>query len=319
MRVRLFAFIFITVGVAAQAMAQWVEPGSGLVFDQPTRSIRQIAGFLGAAQLSKPLVENLDWAAVAPNGRRALASTPAGDLLWLEGIGEADSSPGLVTPPGPPPYMAHWNATSTAIRLYSAGCSCFFTITLKSGQPVLSGNPQYLDSEFGSVRDFFWKYSQTVAATESGLYEMRGGAQPRVMATADTGVSFLLEGSGKAWAVREPAGEVSTVVLQYGRESERKIVATDPERLTDVSAIVSVPGAIFAADRKTQSIFRIALDSGAIDGAWELDAPPGRLTLLSNRSAWLIGERGRVDEPMYIFDCSTGPRVFFVPGEGAQQ
>lgn len=318
MRVRLPLFFLALSGMVYQGMAQWIEPSSGVVFDPPSRSIRRISGFLGAAQLSPPLVNNLDWAAVAPNGQRALAATTAGDLVWLDSLGAPDLSSIPLSPPGSGPYMGRWNPTSTAIRLHSAGCACFFTVALQSGQPALSGDPAPFDSTFGSVRDYFWRQSLTVVTTDTGLYEMRGAGTPR-MAAAGSGLAFLLEESGKAWAVRGSTGEIMEIAFRYGHEARMTTVAADPVRLTDVAAIVSVPGSTFVLDRKTQSAYQIGIDTGVIGGAWQLEAPPGRLISLGGRPIWLIRERGKLSEPTYILDCSQNPQVVFVPGEGALQ
>jgi hypothetical protein len=316
---RHFAFMVLSATMAVPGTAQWVEPSSGVVFDHPTHSIRRIAGFLGAAQLSDPLIDGLDWATVSPNGRRALAVSSSGDVVWLDGVGEPNTSTIIVSVPGPAPFQAHWNPGSTAVRVYSGGCSCFFTIALASNQPVLSGHTQVLDTGSGAVRDFYWKNSLTVAATEGGLYDLNGNVSPKMIVSSESGLNFLLEETGRAWAVKGSTGEVSEVIRRRGREAELRLVATDGARFTDLTGVISSPTKLFAADRKTQSILSVILDTGSIEQVWQLDAPPGGMTSLNGRSAWMIRERSSADEPMIVLDCSSVPKVVFVPGGGQQK
>ena len=79
-------------------------------------------------------------------------------------------------------------------------------------------------------------------------------------------------------------------------------VAFDEERFSDPVALASIPGAVLVADRKTRSIYRIALDTGAIDTLGELDAAPTRLTPLNGGASWLIRERSQRGEPIFVLN-----------------
>ncbi|MEO8657484.1 MAG: hypothetical protein ABI693_03400 [Bryobacteraceae bacterium] len=316
MNVNLAGLILVFAGTASQGLAQWADPSSGIVFDAPTQSIRRIAGFPGAASLSKPLVQNLDWAVIAPSGKRGIAETQSGDFVWLEASGDEFSATRVVAP-GAGPFLARWNAASNAVRIYSAACSCFFTVTLHSGQPVLTGQTQILDTASGTVQDFSWKQSITLVATDAGLYRM-GISSSQLLKSADSGVTYLLEESGRVWATRGATGEILEVVQRRGEYGELRLVTADPAALSDVASIVTSGNSILAADRKTQRIRQIGLTSGVVEQSWDLDAVPGRMTSIGARPVWIVHERSKAQDPMLILDASNAPRVYFIPGGGEQ-
>lgn len=297
----------------------WNTPSSGFLFDPATKSLRRIDGFLGAAQLSPPVVDNLEWAAVAPNGHRALVRTPSGEWSWLDALDRGDYSSFPVSLSGLPPFLAHWNPDSSSVRLYSGGCSCFQTLALQSpGQPAFSAEPQFIDASRGAVLDFFWRDSLTVASTEAGLVQIDGSAPPRLLLAAEPGLTFWLEPSGKAWAVRSSAGQIFEVLLPASGTAELKLIASDPERFTGLAAIASASGIIWAADRPTRTLYRISFVTGTIEMSLDLESEPTGLTPLGNRPLWLIRHRTRPGDPLFILDGSLSPQVFFVPG-GDQQ
>jgi hypothetical protein len=308
----------LIAGMSAPVFGQtpgWAGPTSGLLFDPPTKSLRRVAGFLGAAQLSKPVLEDLVWASVAPNGQRALVKTTSGEVAWLEGLDRSEFSSSPVPVTLTSLLLARWNSNSSAIRVYSAECSCFVTLTRDSaGMLSQAGEPQFFDLAAGSVQDFYWRDSLTVVATEKGLFELDAGELSRPLLPSGSDVSYLLDASGKAWGVRGTSGEIFEVVLQKSGTPELKLVATEPEHLTDLAAITSVPGAILAADRKTQAIYRIDLASGLTTKVCDLEAAPSRLTPLGDGRSWLLGDRSRAGEPIFILDGASTPRVVFVPG-----
>jgi hypothetical protein len=316
-----FALFSLAV-IPAVALAQapgWNGPSTGLLFDPATKSLRRIDGFLGAAQLSPPVVDTLEWAAVAPNGQRALARTPSGEWAWLDALDRADYSSFPVPLSGIPPFLARWNSDSSSVRLYSSDCSCFQTVALQSqGTPALSGERQFIDPSFGGVLDFFWKDSVTVAATERGLVQIDGTAPPRLLLASEPGLNFWIEPTGKTWAVRSATGEIFEVRLPTDGNIELRLIASDPERFTSLSAISSTSGAIWAADRNTRSVHRISLATGMIEISLDLDSYPTGLTRLGNRPLWLLRHRSRAGEPVFVLDDSSSPQVFFVPG-GDQQ
>jgi hypothetical protein len=309
---------FITAGMAALASGQtpgWNGPTSGLLFDPPTKSLRRVSGFLGAAQLSKPVLEDLAWASVAPNGQRALVKATSGEVAWLEGLERSEFSSSPMPISGSSPLLARWNSNSSAIRVFSAECSCFVTLARDpAGMPSQAGEPQFFDLSAGGVQDFYWRDSQTVVATEKGLFELNTGEQSRPLLPSGSDVSYLLDASGKAWGVRGTSGEILEVVLRKNGTAELKLVATEPDYFTDLAAIASMPGAILAADRKTRAIYRIDLASGLTTKVCDLEAAPSRLTPLGDGPSWLLGDRSLIGEPIFVLDGASTPRVVFVPG-----
>ncbi len=313
----LLLFFFTLAVPALPASGGWSEPTSGVVFDAPTHSLRRIAGFLGAAQLSEPIARDLEWAVIAPGGLRAVAETSSGELVWIEGLDSVVSST-PISPPGLPPYLAKWNSDSTAVRVFSGDCGCFITFATRTpGVPYQSGALQFFDISGGTVLDFFWEDSVTVVTTDQGLSEIDEG-ESKLLFPSSPDLRFLIDASGKAWAAKGERGELLEVILNPGRDPELKLIATDAEHFGDLAAIASVPGAVYAADRKTRRVYRIRVDSGIIDAMCDVDVEPTRIAPLADGNVWLIRERVQPGEPMFVLDGRATPQVFFVPG-GDQQ
>lgn len=319
-----FRYVILLSALGIPAVAQdsgWNLPSSGLIFDPPTKSVRKITGFPGGAQLGEPIATDLDWASIAPNGLRAIGRRGS-DLVWLEFLNRSEFPITMAADlkPNSASYLGRWSSDSETVRLYTGECMCFLDFRMQSsGQPAQSGAPSLLDSSMGAVSDFFWKRSRTVFSTGNGLYEIDGGAAPKPLLPSDSGLTFLLEGSGRAWGFRKDEGTLFEILLEEGQSPELRLLATDPGQLIDLSAVASMPKAVFVSDSQTRSVYQIAPDGRTtlIAGAMELQ--PKTLISLSDRPVWLIGERSRQGESVFLLDGTDVPQVFFVPEAGAHE
>jgi hypothetical protein len=88
--------------------------------------------------------------------------------------------------------------------------------------------------------------------------------------------------------------------------------------LASIVAIAAAPGSLWVADRGTQKVYRLAIESGAFDESIDVEAAPTRLTPLGNGTSWLIRGRTQTGDPILVLDASSPQRVLFVPG-GDQQ
>jgi len=306
-----------TLGIAQSG--GWREPTSGVVFDPPTNSLRPIAGFLGAAQLGKALAQDLAWASVAPSGTRALVQASSGEISWLEGLDQPAFTAFPLSVPALSRVQARWSSDSSSARVYLAGCNCLVTFALDtSGVPSQSGDAQFLDPSAGVVLDFIWKGLVTVLATDQGLFNLSLNQRTRHVLLTESGLSFFLEPQAKAWAIRRKTGELFEVQLPFSARPLLHLITADTEHLSDLAGVATVSGGLLAADRKTQSLYRIDLASGALSKLSDLEYAPDCLSPLGSQSRWLLRERSRPGEPLLVLDGADTPRVFFVPG-GEQQ
>ncbi len=305
-------------GFAGQCFGQlpgWGGPVSGLVFDPPTKSLRRIAGFPGAAQLSTPILENIEWSAPSPDGRRSIARTVSGETIWAEGIEQ--ESPTLTTLAADlgPAVIAKWRRDSSAVRIYEPGCACFLTYNArKFGMPELTGASAPLDPSLRQISDFVWSDSTTIVAAAGGLYGFDGTHPATAIAALGDGVRYFLEQDGGMWAVRPSSGQILELHARSEAEAAMSIVAEDAARFGDVTAIASAPSGLWVADRSTSRIYRLDRDSGAVSAALHVETSPSSLTRLNDRSLWHLGDRLDLDRPLLVLDGAGTPQVFFVPG-----
>jgi hypothetical protein len=85
--------------------------------------------------------------------------------------------------------------------------------------------------------------------------------------------------------------------------------------LADLSAMAlsSDRKRLYLADRATRRLYVIDRSSASIDEGVALNEPATMLMPLGRPSILLLGQRTRLDEPLYVLDENAGPSVFFVP------
>lgn len=297
----------------------WTGPSSGVIFDEPTKSLRRIDGVPGAARLSEPLILNLEWSSVAPSGQRALARTNSGDLLWLEGLDRSEISVFPLTLLTESPSVARWNADSSAVRWYDDAAGGFFTLGFQSsGEPGMLGGAVYPNGAIGPVLDFTWDDAGITVVNRAGLLYVDHTGVTRELFASSHDLAFFLDSSGLAWAANSRTGEIFDVVAGGETEASLRLIAVDPERFADLSSIESSGDMIWAADRKTRSLYRIERKTGTVRTAIPLDGVSGRMAPLAGKGLWLIQGRSEINQPLFVLDGNSNPRVFFVPG-GDQQ
>ena len=107
------------LSLAAQGI-QWGGPISGLVYDSPTKSLRQILGFPGGARLGPALLEGVEWAAVSPTGKAALVVVQAQARL-VTSLDLDQGAPGrALDGVTKDPKLACWAEDSSTVVVYSS-------------------------------------------------------------------------------------------------------------------------------------------------------------------------------------------------------
>src|SRR5512145_1242237 len=110
-------------GAALSCLGQGIQVGgpiTGMVYDAPSKSLRQILGMPGAARLGAPLLSEVDWASVAPDGRTAVVVVQGEARLVSSKDITQDSSGTPILGLLNAPQFSCWAEDSASLVLYSA-------------------------------------------------------------------------------------------------------------------------------------------------------------------------------------------------------
>jgi hypothetical protein len=297
-------------------------PISGFVFDEPTRSLRPIAGLPGAARLGEVLLQDIDWATVSPDGRVTLFRKDGEvRLLHLNGDGldpHGVSVSGVIDSPS----LSTWSRNSSAVGLYSSSANELQWIRF-TGQGVISDPPLPLAGVDGKViglcgdRDsgFFF-----AAVAGKGVYQV-SESNGTTMLLELPGVSAMaLQTNGQTLWVADRAGARVIEIGNPGGDPEPRELIQDSEKLTDISAIAASADAsvLYLADRATRRLHILERSLLNLSDGIELDVPATSFAILSRPSLLLLGQRNAIGDPLYVLELGANPAIYFVPA-GADQ
>jgi len=139
-------FLIICVLLAVPVFGQGPQlagPLSGFVFDPPSRAIRPILGIPGAAHLGSPVFSNIDFAAVAPNGRLALA-VREGHLWIIPDLNAADADQPAAAIDNPAQIV--WASDSSTAVVYSSSAQSMQRVLFPAGAAARLDSP--IDTSF---------------------------------------------------------------------------------------------------------------------------------------------------------------------------
>ncbi|HEU0121269.1 MAG TPA: hypothetical protein VFQ91_12140 [Bryobacteraceae bacterium] len=295
---------------------QFTGPLSGLVFDGPSHSLRQVLGMPGAAVLGPPVAGGIDWATVAPNGQRAIILRE-GQATLLSLRNTPSESP-LLSQVNEPLY-ASWMPDSSAVALYYSASASLQWIRLTPEGPEVDALLPLAWTPPAEVSDFLAgnpSQSAVLAVPGHGLYKANSAGEVTLVYPATGGLSIAAQpGTETLWIADRANGQLVQIT-----NSESQVLIASPETLTDLSAIgLSSDGAkLYLANQGTNRLYLFDRTTSAVTGEIELYAPATRFTTLGRPSILLLGQRTKPGETLYVLDEKTGPTVFFVPASEEQ-
>ncbi|MBE0656231.1 MAG: hypothetical protein IH602_00995 [Bryobacteraceae bacterium] len=304
------------LSLAAQGI-KWGGPISGLVYDSPTKSLRQILGFPGGARLGPALLEGIEWAAVSPAGKAALVVVEAQARL-VTSLDLAQGAPGLVLDGlTEEPKLARWAEDSSWVVVYSSAGRSLQRVLFTSANPVVEPPVAIdgLDEELTALASD--RTGETLAAvTAKGvvlLLTRDGVATPLLPQVEATAIAINREGT-MLWAADRALQRIIRFPIG-GPDSVEETVLSDPEKLADVTVLgVSADGKrLTLADRSALLLHQLDIDQRSLDEGLQLDAPATALYPLGDPGLKLLSPRGKQGEPLYLLDERRSPSVFFVP------
>jgi len=311
------------ISLALPAMPQQIEmtgPISGFVFDQPSRSLRQVAGLPGAARLSDALLENIDWATIAPDGHAALLTRDTETRLLL--LKSANHDPeglpinGLLASPA----LAAWSPDSSAVALYSPSTQEFQWLRLTTHGPI--ADPPISAPSLPAIAASLVASAPSgpifAAVPEAGIYRITDSHSAELLLELPAVSALALSNTGQTlWAADSAAARIIEIASPAGEASPRTIFQ-DEEKLAAVSALAASPDArhLYIAARR---LYVVERTSESLPEGLELDTPATALAQLGHPSVLTLGQREKKGDPLYVLDLKALPGLFFVPaGDGRQ-
>lgn len=323
---RRFGFAAMAVMMVMPGEAQQVQfggPVAGLVFDPPSRSLRAVLGIPGAAHMSGPILDETGWASVAPNGRTALVERQG--RFTIATVAAAFSQPEMTPILGAEiissPRLAAWAPDSSVAVLYSASTKSAQWIRFAA--PAASADSPVETRIEGEVTAIAVSARLAVLAVAGqGIHRLTpDGSLHPVLAVEDASAIAIDPAGQTLWAADRGQAQILRVANLASAPETAGVVAADPERLSDVSALgLSSSGKqLYAASRNPQRIHVMDISSGSLEAGAQLDAVANSFLPFGRASVMLLGQRSQAGDPLYLFDESSGGSVFFVPaGDSAR-
>ncbi len=314
-------------GAALSCFGQGIQVGgpiTGLVYDAPSKSLRQILGMPGAARLGAPLLSEVDWASVAPDGRTAVVVVN-GEARLVSSKDITQESPGApIMGLLSAPRFSSWAEDSSSLVLYSAENRSLQWVRLNA-QSVEADPAMPLTGFDGEVTAMAADKASAVTVLSvagSGVYLVgSSGAATLLLPSAEVSAIALEPGGQTLWVADRTNAQL-VQLTELGFTPTAQVLISDPEKLADISALgLSFDKRrLYLASRSTQLLYEFDRSAALLSEGIALDAPAELLLPLGRPSLRLLGQRGKLGAPLYLLDEKSGPGLFFVPaGEGEQQ
>lgn len=310
------------LSLAAQGV-RWGGPISGLVYDSPTKSLRQILGAPGGARLGPTLLDGVEWAAVSPSGKAALVVVEAQARL-VTSLDLDEGSPGQALDGlAADPKLACWSSDSSSVVVYSSVGRSMQRIVLTSGNPEVQQSVAIdgQDTELTALAsDRTGETLAAVTAEGAVLLLARDGTATRLLPEVEA-TAIALNPEGKMLWVADRALQRILRLPIAEPDSTEETILTDSEKLADVTMLsLSADGQrLTLADRSTLRLHQLDIDQRSLDEGVLMDAPATTLYPLGNSALKLLSPRSKQGEPMYLLDERRSPSVFFVPASNGEQ
>lgn len=304
----------ILVALAAASLALGTGAGgigglvSGVVYDEPSRSIRPVVGAPGASYLGEPMAQDLDAVWPAPDGDQALVLV-GGAAWWLKGLRngtlEWQALPALA---GSPELVA-WALDSSAAAVHAAGR---VMLVDPAGGASASFSAEALG---GPILSLAVTGGDVLAGVDGvGLYWLNSGGPARLLVRLAQPGPLVVTRSGRL-LVADRAREEILEIRNWRESAEVLLFANASAGVADPAAMAaSSDGKLLVASSTGRKVAFFDLASGALLRWVPLDFEPTRLQPLDDGTSWLLTERRRAGDVLEVLTAAGDePAVFFIP------
>jgi len=288
-------------------------PICGFVFDPPSRTIRPLLGIPGAAHLGAPTFSNLDFAAVSPDGRQALAVRDG--QLWIL----RDPTAPIASPIDNAidhPERIIWASDSSTAALYSSSARSIQRVQLLVGSPQL--DPP-IDTSFlpGPISALAVDTKGRIAVGVSdpaagGVYLFSFDKPPAQIASVNDPSALVFSGKGLYIADRQSRSVLEIPDLAAGGIAP---FLAEQDGVVDPAAIAISPDQrrFYLASREDRTLRVYQINTRSLIAELPLDSEPSRIDSLSQPSLFALNTRQKPTDSLLLLDGRSGDSVYFVP------
>lgn len=289
-------------------------PVEALTFDPPTRSVRAVIGFPGAASFGPALLDNLDLASVAPGQNYGIAFE-SGKCWLVSGLGSKNVAQTAIEKANANPQGIVWAAGGSQAILYSSSGNWFQTIT---GFPATPTAGAVVDvTPFGSLTviasDAAGKQiAVAVSGDQAGVYLDSGGQLTRVASLSKPlSLSFSTDGQ-TLYALDAAVPEITAITLaSEGLQNFALPGISNPIAIQAAVDTANRP-VLYIAGGSDHSVRILDVSTGQITTDIALPFQPTGIAPFGATSFVLAG-RLQAANPLWLLSNSASPAAYFVP------
>jgi len=311
----LFALGLISAACLPAQPPSFSGPVEALTFDAPTRSVRAVTGFPGAASFGPALLDNLDLASVAPLQNYGVVFQN-GKCFHVSGLGSGTISSVAIAGVTAHPDGIVWSANGSVAILYSTAGNWFQTIAAFPNAPIAGPLVELssLGGEFTALAvDAPGKQIVVAVSGDDGaVYQAAGGQFTRLASMAKP-VSLSFSNDGQTlYALDAAALQVTSVILSsHGLQTLALPGIANPIAIQSFEDPQNRQLLYVAAgsDRMLR-ILDVASQQTVMDVA--LSFQPNGLAPFGS-SSFVLASRSQSANPLWLFASTPQPGAYFVP------
>jgi hypothetical protein len=321
MRVAIFLILGIgSAGCLAAQPAALTGPVEAYTFDAPTRSLRAVIGFPGAASFGPVLRDGLDFASAAPGQNYALGFQE-GKCLLISGLGAAPLSGQLLVRPisgvEAQPEGIVWSGDGSVAVLYSSTGNWLQTLSGLPNTPLAAArvSGSSLGGLLASVAaDGHGKHIAAGISGEAGAVYLSSDGQTfnKLISLAHPiSLSFSADGS-TLYVLDSSAPQVLAVMV-----GSHTYQALPLRGLADPIALQAVQDSqnrqlLYVASTSDRLLRILDVASQQTVADVPLSFQPTGLEQFGS-SSFVVASRSQAAKPLWLFASTPQPGAYFVP------
>jgi hypothetical protein len=314
-----FAFFFIVGAISAGCLSAQQPTVSGpveaLTFDAPTRSVRAVIGFPGAASFGPALLDSLDLASIAPLQSYGIIFE-TGKCLLVSGLGSKTVSTVAIAGVTNYPDTIIWSGNGSLAILYSHAGGWFQTISGFPSAPVAGALVSVLSLGGAftalAVDSAGKQIAVAVSGDKGGVYLASDGQfSPLASMANPVSLSFSTDGE-TLYALDAASIQVTAVSI-----SSHGLQTLALPGITNPVAIQSGENAqnqqvlyVAAGSDRIVRVLNVATQQIVTDVP--LNFQPTSLAQFGS-SSFVLAWRSQSANPLWLFSSTPQPGAYFVP------
>ncbi len=298
--------------LAWPATAQLGFSGSvaGFVYSPTSRSVRPLLGVPGATSIGSPLLDQVDWASVAPGGAAALA-VKDGHLTVLVGLATLAPSEAALDGLIDSPDRIAWSKDGSFAVVYSSASGLLQRVRFSAPGPVPD-----LPLDISSLGHMTTLAINTTGAgiafgVDAGqLYLVENGQSPALLSsTIAQPAAAAFDDSGQRLYALDAATQR---IIEFDSGAGGAEFVTLDSTDTAVGLAVSANNRYVLVTGAAKTVRVYETSSRNLVNTIPLDFSPSRMERLSADSVFLLNGASS-SEYLLVLDARETPRVYFVP------